>query len=314
MRIIYFRNKPFMARVFEEGNALIECVPVVCSCRDGLDFGAGILLPNSKIWMWGLYAPRNLITAWRATEVLRCLNIIGRETLVAVNYTGERNVHGDDFERYVRPIISKIGKQTYNAIMAMPVPEEIVRVILDNQKGDFSLDLWPIADEVSAGTIIWRQEFADAGIEHPDETGAKKRAKKEKIAKFEYLLISYAKFRNRPRDSVAMNDVEKILLDLIKKNAGVFHSDRVIIALAGAAGDFIGSELAEGDFPDCPRTREAILESAQWLVFEWTNSRLDFLFWKPTGKHCLFSLIENFLSQTLRECFSQKPADVKVLV
>mgnify|MGYP001576084748 FL=1 len=314
MRTIYFKNKPFMACVFEEGNAPIECVPVVCSCSDGLNFGAGILLPNNKTWMWGLYMPRNLIAAWRATEVLHCLDVIERETLVAVNYTGKRNVRGDDFERYVRPIISKIGKQTYSAIMAMPVPEEIIRAILDNQKGDLKPDLWPIVDEVLAGTIIWRQEFANAGLEHPDETDAKKRAKKEKIAKFEYLLISYAKFRNRPRDSVVMDDVEKIILELIGKGADRTYSDCAIVALAGAAGDFIGSELADGNCFDCHRTREAISKSAQWLVFEWTNSHFAFLFWKSTGKLCLLSLIENFLRQTLNECFSQKPADVKVPV
>ena len=112
--------------------------------------------------------------------------------------------------------------------------------------------------------------------------------KKKKIAKFEYLLISYAKFRNRPRDSVVMDDVEKIILELIGKGADRTYSDCAIVALAGAAGDFIGSELADGNCFDCHRTREAISESAQWLVFEWTNSHFAFYFGNQRENYVCF--------------------------
>lgn len=308
---ILFRNEPFMARVFGKGDALIQCVPVVYNAE--LSCGVGILLPDDTLCKWGLHCPRDLIAAWRATEILRQLDTIEPETLCAAYYAGKRQPGKEDMDRLVKPITAKIGEWTRYTILAMPVPEKIIRAILDNQNNEkLKPALWPIIDEVSEGAIGWRQEFSDAGLEHPDQTEAKERARKHKIAKFEPLLASFAKFRCRPRDCIAMDDVEKILLDLVKKGANETHSDRVIIALAGAAGNFIGlSDLTDKDCLTY-RNREAISKSAQWLVSGWINPRLSLFFWRSEGKAGLLSAIEEFLRQMSKEYFSSKPASAKV--
>ncbi|MEK7624550.1 MAG: hypothetical protein AAB404_02445 [Patescibacteria group bacterium] len=133
---------------------------------------------------------------------------------------------------------------------------------------------------------------------------------KEKIVKFEHLLTSYAKFRNRPRGSIAMKEVEKIFFELVEKKANQVYSDRIIVALAGAAGDFIGSELADGKCFDCHRTRKAISESAEWLISGWINPCIDL---KTEGESCLSQAIEKLLSYALRKYFSLKPAEDSVL-
>lgn len=161
-----------MARVAGKSDTPIQCTPVVYDEKSSC--GVGVFFEDGIGQTWGLVIPRNLIVAWRGTEVLRRLDTIEHGTLCAAYYTGVREPHESSMKRYVEPTIAKIGKEAYKTIMSMPVPEEIVRAILDNQRQDFKPNLYPITDEVRAGTIQWRQEFADAGVKHPDAIDAKK--------------------------------------------------------------------------------------------------------------------------------------------
>jgi len=163
---IHFENEPFMAIVSDKGDKPIKLTPVVYD--EYYNCGVGIMYENRKGQVWGLLTPRNLIAAWRATEILRHLNTIENGTLAYAYYTGDRRANKSDIEKYVNPMIVKIGQDKYKKIMEMPVPEEIIRAILDNQKEKNAPDLYPIKDEVEAGTLEWRQEFADAGIERPE--------------------------------------------------------------------------------------------------------------------------------------------------
>ncbi len=228
--------------------------------------GVGIRFEDGKVQIWGLVHPRDLITAWRATEVLKHLNFINPNfTLCAAYYTGSRNLHDDDRKRYVDPIISKIGRETYTKIMAMPIPEKIIRAILDNQGHDYSPSLFPIEYEIKAGALKWRPEFADA-MSDPEKDYAKEEARKKIISKFEPLLVSYAKFRNQPRHCIGMDDVERALLKLAKKGTDETHSNRVAVALAGAAADFLASDYSENMLLDPVGTHDAIYRSARWLT------------------------------------------------
>lgn len=163
---IHFRNEPFMAHVADKGSEMIKCTPVVYD--DLTNCGVGVFYEDGSGDVWGLLTPRNLITAWRGTEVLRRLDTVEEGTLCAAYTTGERNPHKSDMKR-IEPIIEKIGRKAYDKIMSMPVPEQIIRAILDNQQDDLPPDLEPITEEVEAGTIEWRQEFADAGIKRHTE-------------------------------------------------------------------------------------------------------------------------------------------------
>lgn len=160
---IHFENEPFMAVVKGKGVEPILCTPVIY--EEPSRFGIGILYLNGEGKIWGLIYPRSMIVAWRATEVLRHLKRIEDDTLFYAYYTGIRNPSQNDLKNRVEPMISKIGRDSYNKIMSKKVPEKIIRATLDGQKrSGFDFDISSIADEITAGTIEWRQEFVDAGI------------------------------------------------------------------------------------------------------------------------------------------------------
>lgn len=158
---IHYRGKPFVARVAGEGRKPIKCTPVVCESWSSC--GVGVLYNEGGGQFWGLFIPRNLIAAWRATEVLSLLDTIETGTLCAAYYTGVRILNESDIETYVNPIIAKIGQEAYNRVMAMAVPEQIIRAILDNQgwgktsPSCHSLHIFRCVCRSSA--LFWRHNF-----------------------------------------------------------------------------------------------------------------------------------------------------------
>lgn len=321
---IHFRNKPFMARVTGKGDEPIECTPVVYD--EMTNCGVGIFYEDGHGQVWGMVMPRNLISAWRGTEVLRHLNIIEHGTLCAAYYTGLRNPHESDMKSHVEPTIAKIGREVYTEIMRMPVPESIIQAILAGNEDDSEVaeegklimkpDLYPITDEVRAGTIAWREEFAKFGIKHPDDVDAKKRAQEETVAKFEKLLASYAKSRNLPRECNGMWNVEGALLTLVDKGADQNHSDYVLVALAGIVGELAVSEFSMSILPFGPGSREgydaqmdktkksAIEHSAKWLAS--SSGHQCFAFWRSEKKSFTPSSARELLQRLLVEYFPPK--------
>lgn len=156
---IHFENEPFMAVVKGKGVEPILCTPVIY--EEPGRFGIGILYLNGEGKIWGLIYPSSMIVAWRATEVLRHLKRIEDDTLFYAYYTGIRNPSQNDLKNRVEPMIEKIGQKAYDKIMSMKVPETIILAALE---AGFDFDISSIADEITAGTIEWRQEFVDAGI------------------------------------------------------------------------------------------------------------------------------------------------------
>ena len=304
---IYFRGEPFTSRVVSRGNELTTCVPVVYDVPDSC--GVGIFYGDGSGHYWGFYFPRNLIAAWRATEVLRRLDPLCGDALCAAYYTGVRNPRKSDIVAYVEPTIAIIGQTAYDEIITMPVPESIIRSILDNHvRGDFySPDLSPITDEVRAGTIQWRHEFYDFGVTHPDAEDLEKRDRKErrkKLERFETLLASYATFRFLSRQGKEMRCVEDFLITLAYGNdAGRRYSDHGLVALAGVMGELtmISSLIASPPlcipvsygmyetWMDVPK-KQAICLSARWLASVAKRSR--FVFWKRRERFTFDSAVE----------------------
>lgn len=308
---VHFRNKPFWAVVDGEGDTPIKCTPVVYDRIDTC--GVGILFEDGNGQVWGLFSPRDLIAAWRGTEVLHRLDVIEHATLAGAYYTGLRDPNKSDMDSHVKPTIAKIGRKAYNEIMAMPVPEEIIRAILDNQGDDIAPDLDPIIDEVRAGTIEWRQGFADAGVKHPNEIDAKRRAQAETVAKFEKLLLSYAKSRNMSREGIGMGYVESSLLDLVEMGKYETYSNEVVVALAGVLGELAASELTMALLPfgisdnQYDKTYdEAIAHSAKWLASNSRGQRL-LLFRRRRTESFTYDSAEALLRRLHEELFPQKP-------
>ena len=312
---IHFKNEPFMAHVAGKGNERVQCVPIVydelTSC------GLGILFRDGTAQVWGMMSPRNLIAAWRGTEVLRRLDTVENGTLCAAYYTGSRDPHGTDIKSHVEPTVAKIGQKVYKEIMSMAVPEKIIRAILDNQKNkdDIAPNLDPITDEVRAGTIQWRQEFADAGIKHPDEIDAKERMQKKIIAEFERLLSSYAANKGMSRHCMGMSHVESAVLALVKKDANKTYSNEVIMALAGVVGELSISEFSMFMIPirssrkqydsHMDETKEKALDnSAEWLASY--SNRPHIFFWKRPQKSFTHDSAKELLQQLLEEYFPLK--------
>lgn len=318
--IIRFRGEPFMAVVRGKSTVPIKCIPAV---RDGENScGAGIIFEDGKGLFWGLVHPRDLITAWRATEILKHLNFIDPNFTLCAAYTaGLRKISDDDRKRYLEPIIAKIGRETHTKIMAMPIPEEIIRAILDNQGHDPAPSLFPIEYEVEAGTIKWQKAFTYVGIRHPDEVKAEQRADNETISKFEKLLISFARSRNLSRDCFGIYAVEGALLTLVKKRADRSLSKLMLVALAGVESQLAMSGFSMMAVVDGSRSAEeeascfnwqkedAISHSAEWL----TNSILG----KPgffrkrlhlTTAAEFEKMMRELLTRLLEEYFPSEPA------
>lgn len=288
--ITHYENEPFVARVIGQGNEPIKVTPIVYDAPN--ECGIGIRFEDGQGNVWGMMSPRNLIAAWRGTEVLRLLDTIEAGTLCAAYCTGARDSHSSHLERYVNPTIEKIGRVQYDRIMSLPVPETIIRAILDNQDDDFAPALYPITDEVRAGAIAWRQEFAESGISHPGDIDTKKRAQKETIAKFERLLISYAGARKMDRECIGMWQIESALLALVEKDANQTHPDHVLVALAGIVGDLAAAEFAMSNLLFGPRSQtsydaemartreEAFARSSEWLSESSVTRASWWQFWK----------------------------------
>lgn len=169
--IIHFKNKPFTAVIGGSVGKTIELTPVICDDQPYGNCGIGLMYYDVILQMWGLGGPRDLIASWRATEIVRHFATIDRYDLSKTFYAGRRGTvwNADDKRDYLDPVIALIGQELHDEIMSMPIPEEIIRAILDNQNLESPPDLFPIREEVEAGTIKWRQEFSDAGIKHPEE-------------------------------------------------------------------------------------------------------------------------------------------------
>ncbi|MCX6792572.1 MAG: hypothetical protein NTY12_00950 [Candidatus Falkowbacteria bacterium] len=143
------------------GDKPIQVRPVV---YDSLaDCGVAIIPENGRGFVWGLVAPRNIIAAWRATEILRCLKFINPNKDLAHSYYAGLRQPRDWMTQEVSVLIRRIGRSRYNEIMSLPVPDKIIKAILDSQSGEssFMLDTRPIKEEINAGTIKWRKEFSN---------------------------------------------------------------------------------------------------------------------------------------------------------
>lgn len=284
---IHFENEPFIARVLGRGDEPIKCTAVVYD--EPYNCGVGIFFEDGHGQVWGLACPRNLIASWRATEILRRLDVIENGTLCNAWYTGCRDPHESDVDGHVAPTIAKIGQNAYDAIMAMPVPEQIIRAILDGQKQNndgIAPSLYPITEEVRAGTVAWRQEFADFGIKHPDEVDAKERERTANIARYEGLLSAFARAEGLSRHCLGMNYVEAALLTLIEKNGERELSPTTMIALAGVVGNLATTEFTLEHIGGKLESRNAFLEDSKaktlQKVAKWLSSQSSpwWQFWK----------------------------------
>lgn len=323
---IHYLNDRFMAIVDGVSEEPIGVTPMVYD--DLGNCGVGIRYDNGTGNVWGLMSPRDLVASWRATEVLKLLDHIEHGTLCSVYYTGMRNPHESDMEPHVNPMIEKIGRAEYDRIMSMPVPEKIIRAIIDNQGHESGDELpspstYPLTNEVRAGTIEWRQEFADAGVEDPIEVDAEQQTQKDIIAPYEDLLQEITDFRELPRECFGMSDTTSALLQVDAEGIADKHDRRIAMAVAAVGGEIMSADSVRFLMPSIgPRSseelyrqmeqakREAVVKYAKWWGKDSQRKRWWQLRRKQTVQRYTISEMEALLLQLVNQVF--RPKDSKM--
>jgi hypothetical protein len=124
------------------------------------------------------------------------------------------------------------------------------------------------------------------------------------LARFEELLLSYARHHNMPRDSTSMELTRTTLLYLVRQGFEEHHDDETLVALAGISGNMIvfeGALMLSSLFMGEPKTKsqydwfmkthlkKEVNKSVSWLFRDVSPWRL---LWRryQTGKflHQLF--------------------------
>ena len=159
-------GRSFKTYVQGKGDAPVQCTPIVFD--DEAHCGVGIIVGN-EILRWGLFAPRDYVASWRAGEILRHLGHIDTSSLRGAYYAASRRLNDTEEISCARPIVEKIGRPELTRIMSLSVPEEVVAIILKNRRRNLKPNLYPLTEEIEAGTLAWRNEFFEAGVLHPEQ-------------------------------------------------------------------------------------------------------------------------------------------------
>lgn len=220
--------------------------------------------------IWGLVTPHDLLTCWRGTLILQEVNNLEESDLCNAYYAGRRNPHDSD-KHCVGEITAKIGEDTYDAIMACPIPEEVVSLIIKLTDEGEHVALWPITEEVRAGTLVWRSDFARIGVKHPQQVADREVAEKSVVARYDSYLTDYAKSHDYPRKCMIMWNIEGVIVDAVEKGVEAQHGQDVVlgIAIAHAHGGTaaLAAFVGFGDEDSIKRSvSEGVRKASKWLI------------------------------------------------
>lgn len=227
---IRFKGERFKARAKDKGNDPVLCTPIVFD--DGVKCGVGVIV-DGEILRWGLFAPRDYVASWRAGEILRHFGHIDTSLLRGAYYAASRSLNDVDATSYARPIIEKIGKEEHGKIMSLPIPEKVVDVILDGRKNEgFKPNLYPLTEEVEAGTLTWRNEFSEVGVLTPGQYRTRKRMREEVEEKTSDHLHALVNVIGVEQMELGIHEVKNNLVILFEKRAHEECPVYILVALA----------------------------------------------------------------------------------
>lgn len=174
---VLLTGNQFLKQVRVHGfNEPMHALPVVMISQDN-KFGIRISLfhqgrPDTPAteFFWGITAPGSLIAWWRAMSILAELDTL-EETSIELAYCGGlRDPYEGEIPRreHVR---AEIGADTHDAIMAQPIPEDVINVFLTlGQSEDLLISLSEILAEIRFGTASWDEKISDLlGTDDPQE-------------------------------------------------------------------------------------------------------------------------------------------------
>lgn len=231
---IRFTGEKFKAYADGKGDNLVLCTPVIFD--DGVHCGIGVVVGN-EVLRWGLFAPRDYVASWRAGVILSALGVITPATVRGAFFAASRSINTKEEEYYTTPVIEGIGYETYNDIMSRVVPEDVVRAILDGRKRlELMPNLYPLTEEVEAGTLAWREEFSRTGVLTPEEHRAKMRRYEEMMLETDDHLYSIIDIIDVEPVGIGVFEIRNILTSLFEKGANKKHPSYILVALATVMG------------------------------------------------------------------------------
>ncbi|HTE21802.1 MAG TPA: hypothetical protein VK674_02065 [Candidatus Limnocylindria bacterium] len=169
---IHYRAEPIRTNI---DGTQTEVTPVVYD-NPNL-FGVGVQVPDGSFQADGFTFPRDMFGTWRGAQILQAYDGLECPPLQAVYGAGSRLPILHIENPGLPEVINTVGRERYDEIMGATVPESLVDQVLSLQTQQYAPDLRAISDEVQAGTLAWRKEFTEYGIEHPDEIEKKAQEK-----------------------------------------------------------------------------------------------------------------------------------------
>lgn len=242
-RFIRFKGERFesFANNRNDGKPTI-CTPVIFN--DGIHCGVGIIA-NNEILRYGLFAPCDYIASWRAGEILRRLKLVGQDTLCGAYYAGNRSlVNSIDEEQDTKLVIEGIGKEQYHQVMSLPIPEEVVQVLVNDLRHQaLKPDLYPLTEEVEAGTLPWREEFSAIGVLRPEERRAKITRYNAVVNETNKDLYSLVTTIGIDQMYMGIHDIRNTLVKLFDMKINEKHPPYILVAIATIMSDVTVAQM-----------------------------------------------------------------------
>lgn len=228
---VRLKENPLRAHVGDEDSKPVLCTPIIYN--DGENCGIGVIVEWDRVLQWGLCEPRDYIASWRAGEILRAFGLITQNTVRGAFYAASRSLKSKEEQCYTSLVIEGIGSEKYNNIMSLPIPREVVRTILDDRKiKGLKPSLYPLTEEIEAGTLVWRDEFSEAGVLTPEAHRAKKERCEEMMLETNNHLYSMTNIIGAERMSMGKHEIRNILVMLFEKKANEKYPVYILVAMA----------------------------------------------------------------------------------
>lgn len=221
---------------------------------------------------WGMKKNQDLIVSWRATKIIEELPTMSNYDLSASYAAAIRNTPVFD-RKLAERIVATIGAGTYEEIMNIPIPPEILSLIYRLDKEGRGLNFQTLTEEVEAGNLEWTNDLAGIGVIHPDKLREKEKAYGVVLARYKVFLTDYyAKNKLRP-ESFATQIIENSIIQAVEKGLEKKYGPDIVVGIAvirshlAAASYIMDSEwFGKKDQDIWNKEIEAsITEAIEWL-------------------------------------------------
>ncbi len=290
------RSKHVSAWGYDE-ELLVQPLAVVSEGQSISEMGVSVRLfrseqPKKAIAgrFWGLVTPQNLVASWRGARIIEEMAFLVGSSLCDAWTAGKRDLHSSD-EKQVAKIKRVLGKERYRSIMSEQVPQVVIDAIIENaREKDSMFALYPLTQEVRAGTVLWDPAFEEVGVTHPRDKDARRWAEEEIVKQYEEYLLRYSKDHGYERECLIMYNIEGALVSAVERGLDNTHGKDIALGIAivrahAASSAFAISFTPFGGDPERAiheEVNKAIGEVSKWLPTQFSEGW--FIFKRPRRK------------------------------